>query len=102
MFLARRYENFVTHRGKSDLLPPFCFPFSLAGQVILGLQNRSKLVAKSLKIAVYTGLRRGQNFSASEKKSVARLSPSEVAGARSPAACAFMALQYPASASPHA
>jgi hypothetical protein len=35
----------------------------------------------------------GQNFSASVKKSVARLSPSEVAGDQKPATSVFLALQ---------
>jgi hypothetical protein len=34
-------------------------------QVRVGLQNRAKLAAKWLKIAIYNGLQWGQNFSAS-------------------------------------
>lgn len=51
-------------------------PFSLTGQVIVGLQKKLKLVAKRLKIAVYIGLRRGQNsLRISSKVSVAQSSP---------------------------
>jgi hypothetical protein len=68
-------------------------------QVSVGLQNRVKLVAKWLKIAIYNGLQWGQNFSASVaglewKESVARLLPSEVAGAQSPAASVYNPLTH--------
>jgi hypothetical protein len=63
-------------------------------QVRVGLQNGAKLVAKRLKIAIYTGLQWGQNFSASvmgfewkEKRCI--VTHPEVAGARSPAASVY-------------